>query len=103
MAVPTFQLSGPVSRQVKAFVTQDIPLYHNLEMKHLPGAEPELVLLSDRYQELQRIPLSDMTREDINRLLQELGFYRKETPEAPVPEEFRLAPAARADGQHPDL
>ncbi|NWX93926.1 SELM protein, partial [Nothoprocta ornata] len=69
------------------------PGSHNLEMKHLPGAEPELVLLSDRYQELQRIPLSDMTREDINRLLQELGFYRKETPEAPVPEEFLLAPA----------
>ncbi|OXB76413.1 UNVERIFIED_CONTAM: hypothetical protein H355_014128 [Colinus virginianus] len=93
---------------------------HNLEMKHLPGADPELVLLSFRYEELevsglhsiergcrapglmelrcllisvQRIPLSDMTREEINQLVQELGFYRKETPEAPVPEEFQFAPA----------
>ncbi|NXQ34241.1 SELM protein, partial [Alaudala cheleensis] len=81
------------SPQVKAFVTQDIPLYHNLEMKHLPGADPELVLLSLRYEELERIPLSDMTREEINQLVQELGFYRKETPDAPVPEEFRFAPA----------
>ncbi|NWR04083.1 SELM protein, partial [Paradoxornis webbianus] len=79
--------------QVKAFVTQDIPLYHNLEMKHLPGADPELVLLSLRYEELERIPLSDMTREEINQLVQDLGFYRKETPEAPVPEEFQFAPA----------
>ncbi|NXI68738.1 SELM protein, partial [Anseranas semipalmata] len=66
---------------------------HNLEMKHLPGADPELVLLSHRYEELERIPLSDMTREEINQLVQELGFYRKETPDAPVPEEFRFAPA----------
>ncbi|NWI00828.1 SELM protein, partial [Tichodroma muraria] len=81
------------SPQVKAFVTQDIPLYHNLEMKHLPGADPELVLLSLWYEELERIPLSDMTREEINQLVQELGFYRKETPDAPVPEEFQFAPA----------
>nr|XP_009680739.1 PREDICTED: selenoprotein M-like [Struthio camelus australis] len=26
---------------------------HNLEMKHLPGADPELVLLSHRYVELE--------------------------------------------------
>nr|XP_009483596.1 PREDICTED: selenoprotein M [Pelecanus crispus] len=62
-------------------------------MKHLPGADPELVLLSHRYEELERIPLSDMTREEINQLVQELGFYRKETPDAPVPEEFQFAPA----------
>ncbi|CAM2103361.1 unnamed protein product [Caretta caretta] len=79
--------------QVKAFVTEDIPLYHNLVMKHLPGADPELVLLSFRYEELERIPLSDMSREEINQLVQELGFYRKEAPDAPVPEEFQLAPA----------
>ncbi|NWW47681.1 SELM protein, partial [Pedionomus torquatus] len=113
----------PLCPQVKAFVTQDIPLYHNLEMKHLPGADPELVLLSHRYEELERIPLSDMTREEINQLVQELGFYRKETPDAPVPEEFQFAPAKppptllptqapiagnkippeRNEGEHPDL
>ncbi|NXU52044.1 SELM protein, partial [Turnix velox] len=69
------------------------PSSHNLEMKHLPGADPELVLLSHQYKELERIPLSDMTREEINQLVQELGFYRKETPDSPVPEEFRFAPA----------
>uniref|UniRef100_A0A8C3CFU7 Selenoprotein M n=1 Tax=Cairina moschata TaxID=8855 RepID=A0A8C3CFU7_CAIMO len=75
---------------------------HNLEMKHLPGADPELVLLNHRYEELERIPLSDMTREEINQLVQKLGFYRKETPDAPVPEEFRFAPAKPLPTLHSD-
>ncbi|EDM00183.1 rCG36108, isoform CRA_b [Rattus norvegicus] len=82
-----------VPPQVKAFVTQDIQLYHNLVMKHLPGADPELVLLSRNYQELERIPLSQMTRDEINALVQELGFYRKSAPEAKVPPEYLWAPA----------
>lgn len=80
-------------KEVKAFVTQDIPLYHNLVMKHLPGADPELVLLSRNYQELERIPLSEMTRDEINSLVQELGFYRKSAPDAKVPTEHLWAPA----------
>ncbi|NXK19232.1 SELM protein, partial [Arenaria interpres] len=83
---------------VQHYLLLNTPLSHNLEMKHLPGADPELVLLSHRYEELQRIPLSDMTREEINQLVQELGFYRKETPDAPVPEEFQFAPA-----KHPSI
>lgn len=86
---------------MKAFVTQDIPLYHNLVMKHLPGADPELVLLGHRFEELERIPLSDMTREEINALVQELGFYRKASPDEPVPPEYLRAPA-RPAGDAPD-
>nr|KAF6312192.1 hypothetical protein mPipKuh1_015540 [Pipistrellus kuhlii] len=62
-------------------------------MKHLPGADPELVLLGQRSEELERIPLSDMTREEINALVQELGFYRKAAPDEPVPPEYLQAPA----------
>uniref|UniRef100_A0ABI7ZNL3 Selenoprotein M n=1 Tax=Felis catus TaxID=9685 RepID=A0ABI7ZNL3_FELCA len=84
--------------EVKAFVTQDIPLYHNMVMKHLPGADPELVLLGHRYEELERIPLSEMTREEINELVQELGFYRKAAPDEPVPPEYLRAPARPDEG-----
>ncbi|KAJ8379315.1 hypothetical protein SKAU_G00000930 [Synaphobranchus kaupii] len=80
-------------REVKAFVSQDIPLYHNLVMKHIPGADPELVLLNHYYEELDRIPLSDMTRIEINELLGSLGFYKKANEEDEVPEEFRFSPA----------
>lgn len=104
-------------------------------MKHLPGADPELVLLGHRFEELevrpgeagrgaggggvgggarhpdpapprlQRIPLSDMTREEINALVQELGFYRKASPDEPVPPEYLRAPARPAGGapDHADL
>uniref|UniRef100_A0A665W6B7 Selenoprotein M n=1 Tax=Echeneis naucrates TaxID=173247 RepID=A0A665W6B7_ECHNA len=78
---------------VKAFVTQDIPLYHNLVMKHIPGADPELVLLNHYFEELDRIALSDLTRSEINELLGKLGFYKKAQPEDEVPEEFRFSPA----------
>lgn len=72
---------------------QDIPLYHNLVMKHIPGADPELVLLNHYYEELDRIALSDMTRSEINELLEKLGFYKKAQPEDEVPEKFRFSPA----------
>lgn len=74
-------------------MVQDIPLYHNLVMKHMPGADPELVLLNHYYEELDRIDLSDMSRSEINALLGELGFYKKTEPEDEVPEEFRFSPA----------
>lgn len=74
-------------------MVQDIPLYHNLVMKHIPGADPELVLLNHYYEELDRIALSDMTRSEINELLEKLGFYKKAQAEDEVPEEFRFAPA----------
>ncbi|KAJ3604495.1 hypothetical protein NHX12_029235 [Muraenolepis orangiensis] len=80
-------------REVKAFVTQDIPLYHNLVMKHIPGADPELVLLDHAYQELDRIALSDMSRLEINELLDKLGFYKKTQEEDEVPIKFLLSPA----------
>ncbi|KAK6306359.1 hypothetical protein J4Q44_G00232840 [Coregonus suidteri] len=62
-------------------------------MKHIPGADPELVLLNHYYEELDRIALSDMTRSEINELLEKLGFYKKAQPEDQVPEEFRFSPA----------
>lgn len=34
-----------------------------------------------------------MSREEINQLMQELGFYRKDTPDSPVPDAFQMAPA----------
>lgn len=41
----------------------------------------------------QRVPLSDMTRSEINELLRKLGFYKKTNSSEEVPEEFRFSPA----------
>nr|AAH73243.1 Selm protein [Xenopus laevis] len=72
-------------------------------MKHIPGADPELVLITSRYEELERIPLSDMKRDEINQLLKDLGFYRKSSPDAPVPAEFKMAPARASGDTKEDL
>lgn len=45
------------------------------------------------YYLLQRIGLSNMRRKEINQLLKDLGFYKKESPDSPVPTEFQMAPA----------
>ncbi|CAH2294890.1 seleno M [Pelobates cultripes] len=76
---------------------------HNLEMKHIPGADPELVILSATYEELERYPLSAMKRKEINQLMKNLGFYKKESPTAPVPPEFQLAPARKPSDSKDDL
>lgn len=39
-----------------------------------------------------------MTREEINALVQELGFYRKASPDEAVPPEYLRAPARPAEG-----
>lgn len=43
-----------------------------------------------------------MTREEINALVQELGFYRKASPDEPVPPEHLRAPARTAEGAPDD-
>jgi len=78
--------------QVKRFIYDDVPLYHNVEFKHIPGATPELLLLNAEGKELKRINLSKMTQEECNELLLEYNFYRKKTAEEPVPDEHLHRP-----------
>lgn len=66
----------------------------------MPGADPELVLLDHYFEELDRIPLTDLSRSEINALLDKLGFYKKANSEDEVPEEFRFSPAK--DSPFPD-
>ncbi|KAG8455608.1 hypothetical protein GDO86_001708 [Hymenochirus boettgeri] len=90
-------------KEVKDFVTDELPLFHNLEMKQIPGADPELVLLSSKNKELERIPLREMTRKQINKLVKDLGFYKKKSRTAQVPPEFQMAPARNTGGNREDL
>ncbi|OCT98110.1 hypothetical protein XELAEV_18010338mg [Xenopus laevis] len=89
--------------EVKDFITEDLPLYHNLEMKQIHGADPELILITSQKKELERIPLRNMKRVEINQLLKDLGFYRKSSPNAPVPAEFKMAPARTSGDRKEDL
>lgn len=57
---------------------EDAPLYENMEVKFITGAPPELVVLGEGDKELERLPLSKLTREDCNELVQDKGFKKNE-------------------------
>ena len=59
---------------MKTFIYDDVPKYYNLEFKKISGAPPELVILDDSDEEIERIPLSELSREGCNQLLLEKGF-----------------------------
>ncbi|XP_011883179.1 PREDICTED: selenoprotein M-like [Vollenhovia emeryi] len=62
---------------VKQFIFEDLPQYDNVEFKHIQGAIPELVLFNEQEEEVERLVLSKLTREECNELLLSKGFKRK--------------------------
>ncbi|KAF9795673.1 hypothetical protein SFRURICE_003866 [Spodoptera frugiperda] len=63
--------------EVKRFVMDDAPNYERVEVNFFNGAPPELVLLGENDRELERLPLSQLTRQQCNELIQERGFTKK--------------------------
>ncbi|CAG0918998.1 unnamed protein product [Notodromas monacha] len=72
--------------EVKAFIYDDIPI-HNVEFKSIPGADPVIKLLDAEKNVLKEVQISDMSREKINALMQNFGFFKKSQPGEPVPSE----------------
>ncbi|XP_015600570.1 selenoprotein M [Cephus cinctus] len=62
--------------EVKKFVFEDLPLYENIEFKPIPGAIPELILLNENEEEVERLQLSQLNREECNELLSSKGFTK---------------------------
>ncbi|XP_076755049.1 selenoprotein M-like [Xylocopa sonorina] len=62
---------------VKQFIFEDLPNYNNVEFKHIPGAVPKLLLFNENEEEVERLPLSSLTREECNNLLISKGFTKK--------------------------
>ncbi|KAJ8042798.1 Selenoprotein M [Holothuria leucospilota] len=65
---------------------------HNVVFKPKPGAPPFLVLLDGEEEEIERIDLSKLNREECNELVTGLGFYKKTSREGEVPEEYQTGP-----------
>jgi hypothetical protein len=77
---------------VKKFIHQDIPLFHNVEFKGKPGANPDLLLLNLDDKVMERIDLSKYDREGCNQLLKDKGFHKKASEDDTVPEEKLQGP-----------
>lgn len=78
--------------QIKKFIYEDIPLFHNVEFKSKPGANPDLLLLNSNDEIIERIDLSKFDREGCNQMLMAKGFYKKATVEEEVPEQYLQGP-----------
>ncbi|CAH2086958.1 unnamed protein product [Euphydryas editha] len=63
--------------EVKKFVMEDAPFYDRVEVKFITGAPPEVILLDSADQELERIALSNLNREECNKVLADNGFAKK--------------------------
>lgn len=78
--------------EVKKFIFEDIPFFHNAVFKSVGGAPPELVLLNRFDQVVERIPLEKLNREECNQLMLKKGFYKKTTQDEEVPEQYLNGP-----------
>ncbi|CAH1154087.1 unnamed protein product [Phaedon cochleariae] len=68
-------------QDVRKFAYEDIPNYENVEWKKISGAPPELVFLNSADEEVQRLPLSKLSRAECNELLTSRGFKQSKPKE----------------------
>lgn len=82
---------------VKQFIYDDVPLFHNVEFVRKPGAPPLLHFLNSNDERVETVDLEKMSRQDCNQELIRRGFYRKKTLHEQVPPEFQHGPYRSSD------
>jgi len=67
--------------RVKAFINHHAPLYPNVEVRYIGGADPELVFVRDDETDGERIPVDDLSTEEICELLEKRGIMKNASEE----------------------
>lgn len=67
--------------EVKKFILDDAPTYNRVEVKFITGMPPELIMIGESENELERIPLSNLDRAECNEQLKSRGFEKKSAKE----------------------
>ena len=65
---------------------------HNVVFKQIPGASPNLLLLNELDEVLEKVDISSFSREECNNFLLKKGFFKKSDPMDEVPEKFQKGP-----------
>ncbi|KAF2362101.1 Parvovirus non-structural protein 1 helicase domain [Trinorchestia longiramus] len=65
---------------------------HNVNFVKVPGASPVLIYFNKFDQEVERVQLKSLNREQCNDLLLQKGFFKKNNKDDPVPEEYLEGP-----------
>lgn len=67
--------------EVKSFIYDDLPEYTGVVFHPIPGAPPQLVLFNDAQEEIKRIDLAPLSRNDCKALLKDWGFKHADESE----------------------
>lgn len=65
---------------------------HNVVFKTIPGAPPDLLLLNEYDETLEKFDISGWSREECNQFLLKKGFFKKTTQMEEVPEPHKSGP-----------
>ncbi len=66
---------------MRKFLEEDlVAKYENTDFKKIPGKSPEMVFLNDSGEELERLDIAKLTRDELNRLLVSKGIKQKPSP-----------------------
>lgn len=74
--------------EVKTFIFQDVPLFHDVLFKPLGGAPPVLQFLNQAGDIVEKVDLSEMNREQCNEELKKRGFYKKSSHDEEISSEI---------------
>lgn len=85
--------------EVKKFIYEDVPLFHDVMFKPKGGAPPVLQLMNKDNEILEEIPLEKFSRQECNDLLVKLGFYKKSSNEEVVTDEQKAAFSYKTQAQ----
>ena len=66
--------------KVKKWINEVLPLYDDsqVSIKYIGGADPEMVFLAADDTEVERVSVIELDEDEIDKLLQERGFSKKE-------------------------
>jgi hypothetical protein len=71
--------------EVKKFIYEDLEAkYENTSFKKVPGKSPEMIFFNSNGEELERIDISKMKRDELNDFIQAKGFTVAKTAAEPV-------------------
>ncbi|KAL9981051.1 hypothetical protein ACROYT_G009708 [Oculina patagonica] len=81
-----------ILQQVKAFIRELLPYYHDVKIRYIPGKDPTMVFLNADDKVVLEEDVSEKRKEEITQLLEKHGMSksaeaRSEVPEDPYEEE----------------
>jgi len=65
--------------KVKIFIAEYTPQFPKVEVKYIPGADPEMVFLTDKDEEVDRVDIAEMSPKKIVDLLASYNIHKEES------------------------